>query len=662
MVKKKKDTTQTKARQHNNYIIYLLLILVSFALYANTIGHGYVLDDSIVITQNNFTRQGFSGIPDILANDSFTGWHGLKKNVIAGGRYRPLSLISFAIEYQFFGENPHVSHFFNILFYALTGILIFILFTKLISNESSLRKWYLSIPFLTAFIFLLHPIHTEVVANIKARDEIFALLFSLWAMLVCIKYIHTQKAKHLGYAFILFFLALISKENAITFLAILPITLYFFTAAKRKAIIKSLFPLVAATALFFIIRSGVMGTLFAPTAEDLMNNPFAEASIGEKLATISMILGKYLQLLFFPHPLTVDYYPYHIPLINWGDLRAIIPLVIYLLMAYFALKTFKAKDRLSYAILFYFIALSVFTNIVIGIGTFMNERFLYMPSLGFIFGVVYIITNKLPVWTKLNTNTHNHYRTGVMIFLAFITVLASAKTINRNKAWESNFTLFTTDVKTSSNSAFSNASVGNQYLMKAKEIQQRAIKEQYLDSSIIYTKKALEVHPRFEKALRTISNAYHMYNKNDSAIYYYECFMEVNPNKYDINYNLGALYGNYKKDIQKATKHLQKAIRLKPEKAEPYLFLGTMYLRNQHVNQAIQYLEAAHKREPQNYSLLKNLGVAYFYNREYSKSLKFYQRALKLNKNDKSLYRNIALVYEQLGQPQKAQYFYTKAK
>ena len=647
-------------KQHQ--LVYIVIILASFMLYGNTISHGYVLDDSIVITQNNYTQKGIAGIPEILSNDSFTGWHGLKKNVIAGGRYRPLSLVSFAIEYQFFGANPHVSHFLNILFYALTGILIYIILSRLIQTESRFRQWYLSIPFLTAMLFIIHPVHTEVVANIKARDEIFALLFSLWTMLQSIQYINTKKTKHLIFSFMLFFLALLSKENAITFLAILPLTIYFFTAVKKKEMIISILPLLIATTLFFAIRSGVMGKLFMPTAGDLMNNPFAGASLTERYATISFVLGKYLQLLFFPHPLTVDYYPYHIPLVNWNSLRAIIPLIIYLAMAYYALKNLTNKNRLAYAILFYFITLSVFTNIFINIGTFMNERFLYMPSLGFVFGISFIMSHHLPEWIKKQKIPFKKYETGITILLIIITIMASIKTINRNKVWESNFTLFATDVKTSPNSAFSNASAGNQYLAKANKTEDKRLKHQYLDTAIMYINSALDIHPRFEKALHTIANAYHMYNKNDSAIYYYERFMEVNPNKYDVNYNLGALYGNYKKNINKATEHLQKAIKLKPNKAEPYLFLGTLYLRNQRVDKAIQYLEKARKRAPQNYSLLKNLGVAYFYNKNYTQSLKSYKAALNLNKNDKSLYRNMALVYEQLGKKEKAQYFYSKAR
>ncbi len=104
-------------------IIFFVIIVLSFIYYGNTIGHDYTLDDSEVITGNEFIEKGVSGIYDIFANNVFSG----ELSIVAGGRYRPLSIISFAIEYQFFGGNPNVSHFINILLYAISVYLLFLL-------------------------------------------------------------------------------------------------------------------------------------------------------------------------------------------------------------------------------------------------------------------------------------------------------------------------------------------------------------------------------------------------------------------------------------------------------------------------------------------------------------------------------------------------------
>lgn len=77
---------------------HFAIVLFCLGLYANTLNHGYVLDDKIVITENQFTKKGFSGIPDIMRTDAFVGFYGKEKNLVVGKRYRPLSIVTFAIE------------------------------------------------------------------------------------------------------------------------------------------------------------------------------------------------------------------------------------------------------------------------------------------------------------------------------------------------------------------------------------------------------------------------------------------------------------------------------------------------------------------------------------------------------------------------------------
>src|SRR3972149_7555568 len=161
-------------------VIILFFIILSFLYYGNTLTHEYALDDAIVINQNLFTKNGISGIQDILSYDTFTGFFGKEKKLVEGGRYRPFSLITFAIEYEFFGLSPHISHFINIALYAFTAIMLFLVLSALFAGYRQKYR-FLNIPFITTLIFIIHPVHTEVVANIKGRDEILALLAALGA-------------------------------------------------------------------------------------------------------------------------------------------------------------------------------------------------------------------------------------------------------------------------------------------------------------------------------------------------------------------------------------------------------------------------------------------------------------------------------------------------
>lgn len=92
----------------------IFLILNAFAVYGITLTHDYALDDHIVITGNTFTQKGFAGVRDIMTHDAFVGAYG-EALELSGGRNRPLSIVTFALEREMFGLNPFVGHFGNVV-------------------------------------------------------------------------------------------------------------------------------------------------------------------------------------------------------------------------------------------------------------------------------------------------------------------------------------------------------------------------------------------------------------------------------------------------------------------------------------------------------------------------------------------------------------------
>src|SRR5262245_18156818 len=153
---------------------------LAFVLYGNTVGHRYALDDTVVLTRNAYVKAGLAGLPDIFTHDALAGTEILSHTGLTeGGRYRPLSMAMFAVEYQLFGLSPGPSHLINVLLFGLTGAALFALFRRLpLERASGPWPWLATA---ATLLFLAHPIHTEVVANIKGRDELLALLLSLAA-------------------------------------------------------------------------------------------------------------------------------------------------------------------------------------------------------------------------------------------------------------------------------------------------------------------------------------------------------------------------------------------------------------------------------------------------------------------------------------------------
>ncbi|MBV6441635.1 MAG: hypothetical protein EPGJADBJ_03321 [Saprospiraceae bacterium] len=491
-------------RQH--WLPALLLLALAFALYAVSIGFGYVLDDEMVIHKNAFVMKGFAGLREIFGADSFMGYFQRKEQLflLEGGRYRPLSLATFAMEIGIFGKGnadlPHISHFINILLYGLTGILLYRILLGLFPLKEG-GWWYFSLPFLASVIFVLHPLHSEAVANIKGRDEILALLGSLTALYATLKYFDTNRSLWLWLSGMFLFLGMLSKENALTFVAVIPFTVWFFTKQPAGRVIKASLPLLAATFLFIIVRYKALGFMLdhGKATTDLMNNPFLGMTGGEKLATIFLTLGWYVKLLFYPHPLTHDYYPYHVPKVGWTDWRALVSLALYLGMGVWALLNVRKRSTPAYSIVFWLLTLSIVSNLFVTVGAFMNERFAYMPSVAFCILAGWFLTRRLPEWFRGEPDRPGILAAGLMVAVA---AFFGWRTVTRVPDWKNANSLNEAAIKVSYNSARSHCFyVTSLYKDEYQKTKDPAKKVALIDTMEYHIKQSLEINPNYGAAL-----------------------------------------------------------------------------------------------------------------------------------------------------------------
>lgn len=479
----------------------IILVILSFGIYYACLPYDYVLDDKIVASENQYVKEGFSGIKKILTTESFQGYFGEKKNLVQGNRYRPLSIVTFAMEYGILGKlNPTVSHFINILLYGLTGIILMLVLSMLFRNYKT-DSWWFSIPFIAAILYIAHPIHTEAVANIKGRDEIMTMLFSLLTLYGSMRYIDTGKISWIVGTVVYYFLALLSKENAITFLAVIPLSIYFFSETNWPKLKNLMIWIIVATILYLILRNSTAGPVnFAKESKDLMNNPFLGMTSVEKMGSIMYSLGKYIALFVWPHPLSHDYYPYAIPKISIIALIPLLSLVAYVSLGYFGIKGISKKSVYAYSILFYLATLSIVSNIFINVGTFMNERFVFMASAGFSIATAYFLVAHLP---KLNK-----YGRQIALVLAGVMLVGySAKSYVRVPVWKDALSLNGAAVAISSNSARANSFMATAFFDKYKEtLMPNAVKRlsdeqrNLLNWTEVYAKKAIDIVPDYSNA------------------------------------------------------------------------------------------------------------------------------------------------------------------
>lgn len=638
--KRKKEAPAAKTEQSSFFSRnwhMIVLFMLAFFLYANTLNHDYAQDDAIVIYDNMFTQKGIAGIPGILKNDTFYGFFKEegKAKLVSGGRYRPFTLVMFALEWQLFGKSPFIGHLVNIILYGLLGLIIFNCLALLFGVKPHKKDKVFWLIWITAALYIVHPIHTEAVANIKGRDEIMSMLGSMMAFWFLLKHLSNKKMKYFAAAGISYFIALLSKENAITFLGIIPLAFMIIRKQSFSSSIMNCWILFASALAFLVLRFSVLGMDFGGTPNELMNNPFlklagnsyVDFSLHEKMATITFTLGKYIQLMLFPHPLSHDYYPRAIDIMYFSDWRVILSLAIYVSMIAGVFIAWKKDRYVAWGLAFYLLSLSIVSNIVFPIGTNMSERFLFMPSLGLLLVIARLMTQYIPQSLLLGIT-------------AALILLLSAKTITRNTVWKNDFTLFTTDVQKNTKSAKLLNAAGGALTNEASKMADTAERTEYLQKAISYLEQAIDIHPTYRNAYLLLGNAHYYMANYERSIQYFDQSLKLDANFEDALKNLpivlrdgGRYMGRQEQNYRKAEEWLLRSYQLNPQDYETCRLLGITYGIQGLDSKAIEYFEKAIALRPDIAANYTSLGTAYINTGNKEKAKEAFDKAVELDPN-----------------------------
>jgi len=542
---KQQKSLQTK-KSYRVYVLAIICFLFAFILYSNTLKHSYVLDDNGVISSNWLVKKGVQSIPVILKTTYRYGVNDLSDNI-----YRPLSLIMFSIEWQIAPNNPYLSHFINVLFYALSCLLLFIVLRKYMSKAHTL------IPFVITLLYAAHPIHTEVVSNIKSRDEIMSFFFLMLTLLLLHKWFAKRKWWGLIVSLPIFFLAFLSKEGVITMLFIFPLMAWYFTEAKSKTIlIGSLLPIIPAL-VYIIIRHQITSKYSVSSSISILDNFLVGATDSTThFATAVLLLGKYLLLTIIPYQLVCDYSYNQIPIIGLTNHLFIISVAVYLAISIYVIKNFRKKSPLIFGLLFFLITISMYSNIVYHIGTSFGERLMFLPSLGLCITFVFFISKLFSVGTNNNTLSISEIFKTKPLFttICILVILAfSVKTVVRASDWKNKDTLYSNDIKHSPNSANLCMWQGNALFERAIKEKDKLKKDAFTTQAIQQYEKCVLIYPNYIESYEQLSIACSKTGDMKKALLYAKNVLKLDPTKFKMWDNIGFYYyelGDYKKAIE----------------------------------------------------------------------------------------------------------------
>jgi protein O-mannosyl-transferase len=550
----------------DNKKTFLFFLILSFLFYGNSIKNGFSLDDSYV-TVTNYPEKGKNYTP----NQMYVA--GGVKNIPliwrshyghgngASYDYRPLVITMFAMEYAIFGQAPHINHTINVILY---GVLVFYLFLllKQCLNEYPFKE---SFALVCSVLFLAHPIHTEVVNNIKCRDELLALLFTLLASIHVFKYYEFRKVKYLIFSACFLLLGLYSKLTSAIFIGLIPLMLFFFLKADKKKILFLLLGLVVCYRLFvkskhLLITEKVVRYFYH------FENPLYTEHIPfySRIVFALKVFGTYVKLLLFPYPLRFYYgsaiFTAHTSLL---DFDVILGLIFLIAASYYC---YKSKSKIAlFGLLFFLLSIAPLTNIIQNVAGVLGERLCITSSIGFmvfVTSVVFSFYKNPPV--KI---TNQSFTQKPLIYFSGVLLVFLLYTWNRNTAWESDFSLYEHDAQYSEKSSGINNLLANKYF----------------------------------EMLNTGNNKYPQQLLISNALKHYNLAIQDDSIMYSAYNNTGVLYFSYLNQPDLALKYFLLAIRFKPDYAQAYENIGNYYEKKGNFIQAVKNYRMATLENHQQY-------------------------------------------------------------
>jgi protein O-mannosyl-transferase len=671
--------------------IYIVMGVLAFLLYANTLGHEYTVDDTTVIKNNKFTVQGFAGLDEIFTSSYRAGYWDRTE-----GLYRPISVAMFAIEWAIAPEQPWLGHFMNVLLYALTAIVLFSLMSVLLKNLHPF------IPILVTLLWVFHPVHTEVVANIKSRDELLSFFFGILTLRYLMAYINTQKFTTLLLSFIIFFLALLSKENSVTWAGVIPLAIWCFTHESLKKTISISAMYVGLVVVYLIIRQFILGDGGSDYQLMVVNNSMVDApTFASQFATAISILGKYLYLFLIPITLVFDYSYNTIPNVSFSNPVAILSLVVFAFGFIYSMRSLPQRSIAAFGILFFLGTVSLVSNVFFLIEATMAERFIYTPSLGLciLIGVMAnsIFTQKSKKQeTKLTTSSLT--KNALFVPSLIVLLLFAGRTYSRNQDWKSNYTLLTHDVEISPNSARIRYALGSTLLVEKALIAPEGSTERtnFVDRAIVELTKGVTILPNYNDAWYNLGVAYKEKKEAKNAIACFEkaraykafteasrfssagvaygldgqyekaltdlsTAVQLEPNEPD-NWNNYGLYLSEAGKFDEALNALDKSISLKPNFEKAIYNKGNAYAKVGKYQEALREYQLALRINSAYTDALNNSGNCYVMLNKFDSALIYFQRSVDVDPNNAKAVMNLAVTLQNTGDTAKANIYFQKAR
>ena len=538
----------TGASRKRTAMAAALVAIVAVATYAGTLGHGFALDDGPEVVDNAHVRS-LAGVATVFTTSSWAG-----AGDASVPMYRPLTTLSYSLNYALGGLNPFGFHLLNVVLHAAACVLVLLLGLRVGLGLPAASA--------AAALFAVMPVHVEAVANVAGRKDLLVAIFSIGALLV-----HSRAMRRGGFTIalapVLVAAALLSKEAGLVVVGLLAAHDLFFARGEwsthRRRGLGLFVSYLAVTLLFVLARHAVLDTLVFPRIP-FDENPVADAPALVRVMTATAVLGRGLVLLVLPARLSADYsYAAILPVTSPLDPAFLASGAAILALAAAAWRFRKPFPLGPFAFLWYGISIFPASNLAVPIGTIFGERLLYVPSVAFALvagaGAARLLASRV--------------RGVAMAAVAIVLGLYGLQTWRSSRAWANDLAVFTAAAAAQPDSAKAQRMAGGA-LMEAGRPEE-AVTAFRRASEII--RRPGTPQDRLAPALVELGVAYERLGALDEANRIYDEVLLADPRNTDALWRLGVVHWQ-RGDRPGAVRLWERTVEVDPGHARAWNDLG----------------------------------------------------------------------------------------
>ncbi|MFQ5701903.1 MAG: tetratricopeptide repeat protein, partial [Acidobacteriota bacterium] len=609
-------------------LLTLGVFLLACGIYVPSLADRFVFDDIYIILQNPSVT-GAAGLGHIFLSHYWAAQDAL------GDLYRPLTILSFRLNYLVTGATPWSYHLVNLLLHGAVTAVALRLLRRLTGSLAAAAAG--------AIVFATHPVHSEAVIGVVGRAELLAAVCVLSAWLC---------RDRPWLAWPLFACGLLSKENAI----VLPGLLLAEDLVSGRFLrrVKRILPFLAMAILYLAARFAILGPRIGA-----IEGPFSATSVAERISTALDVFTRYLWLMIYPAKLSADYSFAQVPTLasplEPGALAGAGCVLGILTLAWWAR---RRCPGVTLGIAAFLVALAPVGNFFFGIGVVMAERLLYLPS----FGLCLAAGAGLAMIASRAARGRPRWVFGATVgIVAIPAALFGLRAAERCSDWADSLALFQATVRTSPRSALAQFGLGAAYQERgrweeARTAYRRSLSiapdraETHYNLGTLYEamgdipaaigeyEETVRLAPRHKQAYNNLGILHQRIGGADSAEADYKRAVEVAPESAAPAYNYAVMLDE-KGRFDEAIRWYRRSLEIDPSQVMAWNNLGRLFLIKHQPDEAIGPLQRALRIDPRAPGPLVNLAAAWLAQGHLDRAARLLERVLRDHPDDAAAHR-----------------------